>query len=456
MPVPSPPDPTSPPRCDRIALLASRLALAGLFGYYLIYILLRLQHGHFGDFPTFYHAARAVLAHGDPYAPVEAGLAYVYPPLLATLYTPLTALSKLNAARVMLVVNLLMLLAALRIATHDALDRFDLPKTPALSSTVTCIAALLALSNLRAELQALETDVLMLLLFVLALHWLDRRPVLCGLALAFALNVKYLAVCFLPYLLVRRRWRAAASTLACTVLLALLPALVAGWHDNLRYLAVALGGLLGWVGPAATAVPSAHPTAQPVAHVHHIADLVSGSITSAIARHLRDTGRPESLALVAAAVIVIALLAATALAYRTRRVPALAWPPAARQAAQPFRALVGAEWIGILCLVLAFSPNTNPRHLCMVVFAYVAAVALLLAAKPGIPQWPLLVAIVATFIGLLLPLPNLTGRAFSHRYAVLGCDTWGLVALYAALLYTALSWVGDTAPPPNPPGNRSA
>src|SRR5947209_5692898 len=63
------------PDTDRLVRLGCIAGLAGLFGYFLVYIYVRLSHGHFRDFPTFYHAARPLLTGGDPYVPEGDGRA---------------------------------------------------------------------------------------------------------------------------------------------------------------------------------------------------------------------------------------------------------------------------------------------------------------------------------------------------------------------------------------------
>src|SRR5947209_14565536 len=169
----------------------------------------------------------------------------------------------------------------------------------------------------------------MLLLFTLSLYWLDEHPLLAGAALAVALNIKYLSIVFLPYLLLRRRWRAAGGMVAGAVAFALLPAIVVGWHDDIHYLKIALGGLLGWIGhrPAGAAT---------VAKVHGLADGVSVSLTSAMARYLRDRGRSQSGALLGAMMLAACGLAGAWVLYAQRGYRLWRWPAARAQREQPW------------------------------------------------------------------------------------------------------------------------
>ena len=91
---------------------------------------------------------------------------------------------------------------------------------------------------------------LLVLSMVLALYWLDRRPVLAGLALAVGISVKYVPIIGLIYLALRRRWTAAIATVAGCALFALLPALSVGWTTNLHYQQMANRGLAVLFGVA--------------------------------------------------------------------------------------------------------------------------------------------------------------------------------------------------------------
>jgi hypothetical protein len=79
-----------------------------------------------------------------------------------------------------------------------------------------------------------------LLLAVLVLaavaQWRAGRDGVAGAWLAAATIVKPYAILFLPYLLVRRRWRSAASFLAVTLVALAIPALRYGWTGNLAQL----------------------------------------------------------------------------------------------------------------------------------------------------------------------------------------------------------------------------
>jgi hypothetical protein len=413
------------------------IGLASVFGYLLVYIYFRLSHGHFGDFPTFYHAARAILSGNDPYVPVEDNLGYVYPPFYATICVPLAGFKKLTAAHIMLLINGGCALWALLATARELLWRFGVePLSWASVLAVACLAALTAENELRGQLQAMETDVLILLLFALALRWLDRRPLSAGTALALAFSIKYQPLIFLPYFLLRQRWRVATAMVASTIAVNLSPAILLGWARNAQYLKTAVRGLLVWVDR-----PPSAPGNLTVAQVHGLADAVSISLTSSAARLLRSYGRPHSWSLVIAGALFVISLVLVACLYRRRAIPLLLWPCASAQAAPRWRGLVALEWLGLLTIVLTLSPHTNTRHLVLAIPLEVAAVVMIAAPRTSSSRWPPLLAIVLMVVGFAMPFHGMFGNYFTHQYFRLSIVSWSLLAAYFLLLNAGLSYL---------------
>jgi len=347
-----------------------------------------------GDFEHFYHGARALRDGTDLYASGVRG--YIYPPLLAFLFMPLTAFSVQTAAWIMLVVNLGLGLMCAWVMAGETLRRLDVESTPARVAAVAALATLFAATKLRSEFQMWQTNILLMSALVLALRFLDSRPRLAGLLLGLAFDIKYLPIVFLPYLLLRRRFVAAGWFCIGIVAFALAPALVAGWSTNLQYWAQALSGMAHLFGIPTPGIPPAN--IDPIGVGHSI------SITSGISRLFADAPRAVGPAVVAG------IAAATALGlwriYRRVEMPLLVWPSAARQSAQPWRALIVLEWAALIALDLAFSPQTNPRHASLLLMTFVPMAVLLCFPKAGVPRWPAWVGTAILLFGLLYP-PNL-------------------------------------------------
>ena len=383
----------------------------------------RLRKRDTGDFQHFYYAADAVRHGRDPYAAWTHG--YIYPPLIASVAQPLAALGYDRAAAVMLAVNVAVTLVAVTLAAIDFLRRFDAPRRDAAAvGAIVLIGLLMDVDKVKGEWQMWQTDVWMLLIFVLALRWLDRRPALAGIALGFGANIKYLPLLLLPYLLVRRRWTAAASLAISAVAFALLPAVSTGWAANGREWAAAARGLTGMAGGGGVGER---------AEVHGVADSLSCSVTSALAR---GTGSATSGFALAAAVAA-AVFAGTAWVYRRHRVPLLG-PSDPTPAG---RAVAAVEWPVLLAVLLAFSPQTNTRHLFDGLLLTTAAAVLLVAPAPGVSRWPLAAGCVALVLGFSLPPGHRTVEGYwspTIAWLRLGGPCWCLLLATAGLLWTGL------------------
>ena len=383
----------------------------------------RVGH-HSGDFRHFYYAAQALLDGTDPYISGTGG--YLYPPLIALLYTPVARLSFNAAQRVMLVVDLGLTVAGLLLASRAILDRFEAPRRTSLWLAVALLACLADIDKVHNELQMFQTNALQLALFALALYWLDRRPAWAGVPLGAILNIKYLSLAMVPWLLVRRRWATAISTLVSGVGFALLPAVVCGLPKDLHYLSVAYGGLATMVGHGSG---TAGATEQ--ANVEDITNFLSCSLTSAMARMAKFHHLPLAVGLAAAGGIAVVVVALVLLMYRRRGVPAFAWPSAPGQRAQPYRAVIAVEFVAVLMGTLMFSPQTNSRHLILATLLTTVAAAMLLAGKPRVPRWPIVLAVGAMFLAFVLPPGNRYTEAhhWSDLWFGVGGPCWGLLVV---------------------------
>jgi hypothetical protein len=257
----------------------------------------RITGKHSGDFRHFYFAAGALLDHRDLYGPVPMDVElkalgrqptpdeidwyigntdrYLYPPLIAMLYTPLARLRFDHAQRIMLIVNSLLVWAGILLIARSFVRRFALPADSVVIAFIALMGLLVNEDKIHADLQMFQTNALMFFMFALSLTWLDCRPTLAGLPLGVIMNIKYLSLPMLPWLLLRRRWGTAMGCIASSLLFAFLPAIISGWSTNLHNLTVAYGGLAHMLGKQDTAEQ---------ANVDDIRDYLSCSITSAMAR----------------------------------------------------------------------------------------------------------------------------------------------------------------------------
>ncbi len=263
--------------------------------------------------------------------------------------------------------------------SNEVMRRLGMDASPGRVVVVTALATLLSATLLRSEVQMWQTNVLLMTALVLAVCALDGRPRLAGLLLVLAFNIKYLPFAFLPYLLFRRRYVAAAWFCIGIVAFALLPALASGWEQNLAHWRQALTGVAGLIGVTNHTVRAAN--VDPITAGH------SMSITSVLSRMLTAAFGLQWL-------------------YAANRKPRFAWPEAEGQTAQPYAGLVALEWAALVSLILAFGPQTNRRHTSMLLMTFTPLAAMLCYPKPGVPRWPVMVGTAILFAGLNLP-PNM-------------------------------------------------
>lgn len=377
------------------------------------------------DFFDFYFGAIAVRDGQDLYRVNDGG--YIYPPLLAVVLRPMTYLEPTTAAHAWTLVLAALLGVTAWLMADEAQRRLGLGYSRVRTIALASVAMVLLGLTWKSEFQWGNSNLLVLLPMVLALRWVGRRPLLCGGALALAVGVKYLAIVMLPYLLLRRRWKEAATLVVGVGVLLMLPAIALGWETNWRYLAVALRGLLEMVG----ATPKGAG-----ANIHDVASGYSLSITSAIARSERARGSgniPVCVGLVFTASLGMMLAMA---AYGSRGFRLFSRYGVRDDASPAGRTLVLLEWSILLAVALLFSPQTQHRHLNMLMPLVTTAVALAVESS-GWSRWVLGGSLALVTLGATA-IPGVAGwREATERWNQGG----GAAACVAVLLFVTL-WVG--------------
>ncbi len=344
-----------------------------------------------GDFEHFYYGALALRQGTDLYGSGVNG--YIYPPLIAFLFAPLTFVPVKTAAFLMLFVNLGLGLACTWIASREAVRRFGIDPSARSIVLVMAVTSILVATKLRIEFQMWQTNILLLFALVLALRELEARPWLAGMLLGAAVNIKYLPIVFLPYLLIRRRFTAAVWCVVGIVFFAMLPAALSGWDTNLSNLAIALAGVARLVGIE---------TVKAGANVDPITAGYSLSITSGIARLLAHYATRDTVMQIAL-VTSAGLLQVFNAVYRSRGLSVFAGARALVQTVERSHAVAMLEWSALMAFALAFSPQTNARHLSLLLLVFAPMAAMLVFPRAELRRWPLFVALAILFLGTNLP-----------------------------------------------------
>lgn len=104
---------------------------------------------------------------------------------------------------------------------------------PTFATVSVVIIATLNFNPFYEALTIRAIEMLELLLVLMAYAWYRKgRDTACGVAIGLAAMAKYLPLIFLPYFVVKRRWRALAAALATIVPIAIATQLVLGWENS--------------------------------------------------------------------------------------------------------------------------------------------------------------------------------------------------------------------------------
>lgn len=385
------------------------------------------------DFLEFFSAAEAMTRGADIYA--VGTLGYIYPPLIAWALTPLVPLGMDGASWVWLALTAGALALNAWLGAAEVCRRFNVRRDSTLLLAVALLGLILTIDKTRADLRMGQINQFVLLAWVLGLRWLDRRPMLAGAALGMAATIKYVTLLALPYMLLRRRWRAAGATAATAVGAAFLPAITLGWERNLGMLGQAFGGLMNLVKPALTDEGSAK--------VMGLQTGPSFSLTTIAARLTSADGGANAATFAVLAGLAAACFGASWWLYARRGTPMFLGRGGAAEASPALRGVVLLEWVGLIVVSLVFSPQTNARHLATMLLPHCAAAAVLLAphdnTRGGRRAGLLLIAGVAAMLFLFhFPPGGGPWRDLQLTMARIGAPSWGALALWFTLLWAGL------------------
>ncbi|MDQ2918967.1 MAG: DUF2029 domain-containing protein, partial [Verrucomicrobiota bacterium] len=359
-------------------------------------IALRLLRANTEDFGYFYSAANAMRHGEDIYRAAEGN--YIYPPLLAFLFQPLTFLPERGAMAVWLVISAASIVTAVFIAANEAAMRW-LPIEPQFHRDhvwgIAGIALLLNVDKLHKTFGLGQTDSLIVLAGALVLCWMNRRPALAGIAIGASANIKYLTLIFVPYFLLKRNFRAALSSIVSFVFFLALPAVEIGLERATHYAMEAFSALGRMIG-----LTSAKQTVQIFSVTWHR----SVSITSAVFRLTRSQGLSDLLAVGLTLLAFAVIMAAIVFAARRNGVRIFDRDSASER-------LVSLEWAVLIFLALAFSPQTSSRHMILALLIYVLAVAIYFAQPARGPRILLAVAGIIFALSLSFPLGGRSSHA---------------------------------------------
>ena len=187
-----------------------------------------------GDFGAYHRAARVVARGESPYQVDEYGPeeTFVYSPAFAYSIRPLGSLDYPWAARVWILMNFALWAVCIHLALELAL--VDSRRHP-MHWGMVWLGGVATLSYFWNNVRVGQAGTLMVFFCLLWVLCLRRgRSFLSGLPLAAAIAVKLAPVVLVPYLILRRDWRAVAGLLVGGLILLAIPALWVGWEGAIR------------------------------------------------------------------------------------------------------------------------------------------------------------------------------------------------------------------------------
>ena len=164
-----------------------------------------------------------------------------YGPLLHVVTLPLFAFPNLRAAYVAWLMVCYVVVAATVVVAIGVLDDWK----PTLATTVVVIAVFCNFNPLYDGLSQRVIELFELLLLFAAYAWLRRgRDGAAGAAIGAAAMLKFLPLIFLPWLVLKRRWRALGAALAVIVPVSIATQFTLGWQNSRIVWQLAGGGLI--------------------------------------------------------------------------------------------------------------------------------------------------------------------------------------------------------------------
>jgi hypothetical protein len=197
-------------------------------------------HGKSKDYPLWYQVGRMVLTGGDLYPRAGQTFPFLYPPIAAVLLAPFSLFGRAVSIVCIDLVNVASWFAAARLS-----DR--LAAVPGRRAWwVVALPSVISLPFIWDMYDLGQPNLMLLALVLAGLALLrERRDWAAGAMFAVAAALKAFPIAILPYLLWRRRWRAAGGmVLGIATLLLLVPAPFRGFERNLAEVRTWAGGMI--------------------------------------------------------------------------------------------------------------------------------------------------------------------------------------------------------------------
>lgn len=196
---------------------------------------MRASQRNYSDFHCFYTAGKRILHHENIYVINDKETSeFRYAPIFAVIMSGLALMNERAADTIWYLINFfLVILTFIYLKKLAAVQELD-------SKSVFILYLVSILGVIRIvfhNLNSGQSNILMLASMVIGLYYTSKKREILGAAIfAFSIMVKYTPLIFIPYFLLRRKFKLSLAIIFAILFYLLLPSLFIGLKANLEYI----------------------------------------------------------------------------------------------------------------------------------------------------------------------------------------------------------------------------
>lgn len=195
----------------------------------------RAPKRNYSDFNCFYTAGKRVLEQKDIYVLRDQETAeFRYAPIFAVLMSGLALMDRDSADTVWFMINFFLLIITFIFLKKLIIkQKLDFKRSFILYALTIVGTFRFILHNFDAG----QTNILMLASIIMGLYFIaQKREIVGGAIFAFSIMIKYTPLVFIPYFLVKRKFKLSFVIIISVIIYFLLPSLFIGFKKNIFYL----------------------------------------------------------------------------------------------------------------------------------------------------------------------------------------------------------------------------
>ncbi len=204
-----------------------RFSFILLYAIMSLYVLAELKNNRFSmsDFSVYYKAASRVVHGENLFRAEEDGFyRFKYSPTSAVFFVPFSFLPKIVAQTAYWFFLAAMICVGLYISLRLISPRFPQNCNPKETNNLILLTALIASVHVSRELELGQVNQLLFDIYILGIFLVSRnKNILAGFLFAATVFLKPFALIFLPWLILRKKWKSAGSFLLFIAFFAILP-----------------------------------------------------------------------------------------------------------------------------------------------------------------------------------------------------------------------------------------